>query len=62
MLLFRSEEAVHEWYRLRGYPLRPLVTIDQLWILATTWYSTSYGKIRADHNRKTCAQSSRGLD
>ncbi len=23
-----------------GSPMRPLVTIDQLWILATTWYST----------------------
>src|SRR5213595_749087 len=48
MLFFRSEEAVHEWCSLRGHPLRPLVTIDQLWILATTWYST---RLREDSRR-----------
>ncbi len=40
MLFFRSEELVREWCAARGYPLRPLVRIDQLWALATTWYST----------------------
>ena len=40
MLFFRSEEQVREWCTAQGYPLRPLVRIDQLWTLATTWYST----------------------
>ena len=40
MLFFRSEELVGQWCKAYGHPLRPLVTIDQLWTLATTWYST----------------------
>src|SRR5205814_8838979 len=40
MLFFRSEERVREWCAAHGYPMRPLVTMDQLWTLATTWYST----------------------
>ena len=40
MLFFRSEERVREWCVANGHPLRPLVTIDQLWHLATTWYGS----------------------
>lgn len=40
MLFFRSEERVREWSEARGTPPRPVVTTDQLWKLATTWYST----------------------
>ena len=40
MLFFRSEERVREWCAAHSYPLRPLVTMDQLWTLATTWYAT----------------------
>jgi hypothetical protein len=40
MLFFRSEERVREWCVAQASPLRPLVRIDQLWTLATTWYST----------------------
>jgi hypothetical protein len=40
MLFFRSEERVRAWCNERGSPVRPLATIDQLWSLATTWYST----------------------
>ena len=40
MLFFRSEERVREWCAAHDYPMRPLVTMDQLWTLATTWYST----------------------
>ena len=40
MLFFRSEELVREWCAAHDYPMRPLVTMDQLWTLATTWYST----------------------
>jgi hypothetical protein len=37
---FRSEERIREWCQAHGTPVRPLVRIDQLWTLATTWYST----------------------
>ena len=40
MLFFRSEEQVRQWCASNGYPMRPLVRIDQLWTLATKWYST----------------------
>jgi hypothetical protein len=40
MLFFRSEEQVRDWCAANDYPVRPLVTIDQLWGLAMTWYST----------------------
>ena len=40
MLFFRSEELAKQWSTERGLPLRPLVRMDQLWKLATTWYST----------------------
>jgi hypothetical protein len=40
MLFFRSEDMIREWCARHGYPMRPLVTISQLWSLASTWYST----------------------
>lgn len=40
MLFFRSEERVREWCSANGHPLRPLVTMQQLWGLAREWYST----------------------
>jgi hypothetical protein len=40
MLFFRSEELVRLWCDERGTVVRPLVRIDQLWGLATAWYST----------------------
>jgi Alkylmercury lyase len=40
MLFFRSEEMVKAWCRARGIEARPLVTMAQLWELATTWYAT----------------------
>ena len=39
MLLFRSEETVAAWCAERGLPVRPLLTLDQLWVLAREWYS-----------------------
>ncbi len=39
MLLFRSEENVRQWCRAHGVPLRPMIRLDQLWYLATTWYA-----------------------
>ena len=48
MLFFRSEEQVKEWCERRGVPMRPLVSIDQLWTLSTTWYGT---RLQADSRR-----------
>jgi hypothetical protein len=38
MLFFRSEEQVRGWCEANGSPLRPLVSIGQLWGLAGAWY------------------------
>jgi hypothetical protein len=38
MLLFRSEEMVRRWCEARELPVRPILSLDQLWRLATTWY------------------------
>ena len=38
MLLFRSEETVAQWCQARGIPMRPLISLQQLWYLAQTWY------------------------
>jgi len=48
MLFFRSEERAREWCAERDLPLRPLVTIDQLWAMATTWYAN---RLEADSRR-----------
>jgi len=40
MVFFRSEELARAWCTAHRHPLRPLVRIDQLWALATTWYAT----------------------
>jgi hypothetical protein len=40
MLFFRSEENARAWCAAGSAPLRPLVRMDQLWIMATTWYGT----------------------
>jgi hypothetical protein len=39
MLLFRSEETVDRWCAAHNIPRRPLITLDQLWQLAVTWYA-----------------------
>ncbi|HEX6790358.1 MAG TPA: hypothetical protein VF247_03530 [Candidatus Krumholzibacteria bacterium] len=39
MLLFRSEETVEAWCTERNLPVRPLLTLDQLWVLAQEWYA-----------------------
>jgi len=38
MLFFRSEEHVEQWCQLNGVTKRPLVSLNQLWQLAVTWY------------------------
>jgi len=39
MLFFRSEDLVAAWCRANRLPQRPLVTLSQLWDLATAWYA-----------------------
>jgi hypothetical protein len=38
MLFFRSGERIREWCTQRGLPVRPIVTLDQLWRLSVAWY------------------------
>ena len=38
MLLFRSEEHVEDWARAGHGPKGALLTLDQLWGLASAWY------------------------
>ncbi len=56
MLFFRSEERVREWCTKTGYPLRPLVRINQLWELAREWYST---RLQPDSRRPPPAEMRR---
>jgi hypothetical protein len=53
MLFFRSEERVREWCLATGYSQRPLVTMDQLWVLAREWYST---RLQPDSRRPQPAE------
>ena len=48
MLFFRSEELIVEWCAARGAVPGPAVRIDQLWVLATTWYAS---RLAADARR-----------
>lgn len=38
MLFFRSEEEVAAWCQEHDLPLRPVLSMSQLWHLADTWY------------------------
>ena len=40
MLFFRSEEMIRQWCLAHASPMRPLVSMDQLWVLSTTFYGT----------------------
>ena len=57
MLFFRSEELVREWCAARGTSVRPLVTMSQLWSLATTWYSTRL----LENSRRPAPAEMRGI-
>ena len=48
MLFFRSEERVAEWCRRKGVPVRPILTLEQLWRLAVAWYDN---RLRPDARR-----------
>jgi hypothetical protein len=53
MLFFRSEENAREWCRAGGHPLRPLVSLHQLWELSQAWYKT---RLRPDSRRPQPAE------
>jgi hypothetical protein len=57
MLFFRSEERVRAWCDARRVPLRPLVTMDQLWTMATTWYASRLEEV----SRRPQAAEMRGI-
>jgi hypothetical protein len=57
MLFFRSEELARAWCTAREVPLRPLVRMDQLWTMATTWYATRLEPI----SRRPQASEMRGI-
>ena len=50
MLLFRSEEHVDGWCEERRAPKGGLLTLDQLWGLASVWYRN---KMEEDWRRRT---------
>jgi hypothetical protein len=52
MLLFRSEEHVERWSRSRNLPKGAVLSIDQLWGLATAWY----GERMEPHWRRRTAE------
>jgi hypothetical protein len=53
MLFFRSEDMIRDWCAATGYPLRPIVRMDQLWALARDWYST---RLQPDSRRPAPAE------
>jgi len=57
MLFFRSEELILAWCKARGVTSRPIVRMDQLWHLATTWYGTRLEPI----SRRPAAEEMRGI-
>jgi hypothetical protein len=57
MLFFRSEDRVREWCAAHGHPVRPRVRMDQLWGLATTWYSTRL----EEHSRRPKPEEMRAI-
>ena len=64
MLFFRSEEDVVAWCAEQELPLRPPVSMSQLWYLADTWYSN---RLTVDSRRPAAAEmaqifASVGLD
>jgi hypothetical protein len=50
MLLFRSEEHIDAWYRLRGIATGATFTLDQQWELSRVWYADL---MSPDWRRKT---------
>lgn len=54
MLLFRSEEHVDRWCASRGLPRGGILTLEQLWELATAWYAN---RMAPDWRRRTAEEA-----
>ncbi len=53
MLYFRSEERVREWCEANASPVRPLVSLAQLWGLSVAWYRS---RLQPDSRRPQPAE------
>lgn len=51
MLLFRSEEHVENWLRQWRLPRGEIISLEQCWRLAVTWYAPD--RRQAEWRRKT---------
>ena len=56
MLFFRSEENIAAWCAERDIPLRPTVSMSQLWYLAGTWYGN---RLTVDSRRPAAGEMAR---
>ena len=54
MLLFRSEEHVERWCRDRGDPKGGVLTLEQLWQLASIWYRN---RLTPDWRRRSAEEA-----
>ena len=54
MLLFRSEEHVDRWGEERGLPRGGILSLDQLWGLASIWYRD---RLEPDWRRRTAEEA-----
>ena len=54
MQLFRSEEHLDRWLERHGLPRGALLTPEQLWGLANTWYAN---RLEPDWRRRTPAEA-----
>jgi hypothetical protein len=54
MLLFRSEEDIERWSRLRGTPRGEVMTVGQQWLLARAWFE---GRLRPGFRRRTVEEA-----
>jgi hypothetical protein len=54
MLLFRSEEHVDRWCKDGGHAKGGLLSLEQLWGLASTWYSD---RLQPGWKRRTAAEA-----
>jgi hypothetical protein len=54
MLLFRSEEDIERWIRVRGTPRGEVMSVEQQWRLARAWFE---GRLRPGFRRRTVEEA-----
>lgn len=59
MLLFRSEQHVDRWCRQWSRPRGGILTLEQVWALATEWYGS---RLNPDWRPKTTAEAQSAFD